>query len=867
MFRGHRDVDVAATPAPVPRVIGRATPIGFCLDAPPETDTSQWDARLFDGGFVPPVARLGTTVCFDAPVPPALADGSRTICPVLRDRFDGATQSLPCLPFRLETDDRKVAELEKRIPAAIGSGAPALDALSDEAGRAGFAGLAFRTHLIAAYVARREGTTAARAGAAQRLREDPPWVRSAAGTRWAGALDYERASLALDAHADLAGCWRILREAERSFRLGGDRKWIAVVGKQAEVLSRAGALAEAKERLRFAVAACAAAPCDPALVRAAEGTWAWLIASDPDALDDEIDSAARRMTAIAADPAAPQDHLEQANLLLNLAFLEVRRGRSPADALARARGLIAAGTSARARDLSGWADLAEARRDLGAGDARGALAACVRIAASDAGPRLQAFAASCAASAHRRLGELDRASASYARALEFHAASNATRIPGEEPVGPSQQAEDAYAAARVEVERRRPDAAWAILRALDAEAPAPSSAAPQAIEPWLAVLTELEAPASAPRREQREPIRWAALDTLHEAMRSGEPGDAAPALDDAAVDYRAFPLDDEVIVLRRLPGRRIVTYRRTPVPRGALVARIVATRDALERGTLDDARWDELVEPLSRAVAPRSEDLGAVTTFAMHGILQDAPLAALRVPGATPRRWLGEITAPVHLPAGARPEDRDPGGAAGGTVVVSDPRGDLSVAAAGASAWPEGPATILRGADATREAVRRALPGAGRLHVDAHARYEPAFPELSTIVLADGAVTGQELAAWAPGLALANLSGCGTGRAPVSADRGRFGIAGLLARSGVGWVVGARAPLADAAAAEFNRAFYAGLAGGAGVPEAFRRALDDVRGRRPASQWGAFVLLRGTTANSGGQTAEPRTPQLVGGMR
>ncbi|HEX4825919.1 MAG TPA: CHAT domain-containing protein [Candidatus Polarisedimenticolaceae bacterium] len=856
VFRGHRDIDVAGAAAPVPRVIGRSAPIGFCLDAPPQTDTSQWEARVLDGTFVRPVARLDTTVCFEAPIPASLADGTRTMCAVLRDRFDGETQSLPCLPFRLETDDGAIAELDKRIPSALAKGASALESLSDDAKADGYTGLAFRAKLIAAYALRRDGSDSARAEATLLLRDDPPWVRSTAGLRWAGPLDYERASLALDARADLAGCWRLLRTAERSFRLSGDRKWIAVAGKQAEVLSRAGALGEAKERLRFAVSVCGTAPCDPSLVRSVESTWAWLVASDPDSSPEEIDAATRRVAAIGSEAPASQDKLEQANVFLNLAFLEVRAGRAPVDALARARGLIGNDASARAHDLAAWADLAEARRDMDEGDAHRALAACGRIDAAAASPRVRAFAASATGAALRKLRKLEQASASYAKALALHAASNATRL--DDPLGPSPWAEDAYAAARVEVEGGRPEEAWAILEALDEDRETPPRPAPVSLEPWLALLAELERPASSSRREERDAIRWSALDRMREAIRSH---DAPSKREQASTDYRAFPVDVEVIVLRRTEGGRIVTYRRTPFSRAELVARISAVRDALERGDVDDARWDQLVEPLGRALAPRAEDLAAATAFAMHGILQDVPLAALRIPADAARRWLGEVTAPVHRTAIATPVRRE--SAAGGAVVVSDPRGDLGATAA----WSGGPATILRGEGATRDALRRALSGAALLHVDAHAHYEPAFPELSTIVLADGVTTGQELAAWGPGLVFANLSGCATGRAPVSADSGRFGIAGLLARSGVPWVVAARAPLADALAAAFNRAFYAALAGGGDVPHAYRSGLEAVRRRSPASRWGAWVLLSGADADRGGQTADARTPHLAGGLR
>jgi CHAT domain-containing protein len=170
---------------------------------------------------------------------------------------------------------------------------------------------------------------------------------------------------------------------------------------------------------------------------------------------------------------------------------------------------------------------------------------------------------------------------------------------------------------------------------------------------------------------------------------------------------------------------------------------------------------------------------------------------------------------------------------------------------------------LLRGGEARRDAVRTALHGASALHVDAHARYEPAFPELSTLLLADGPLTGQELAAWSAGLALANLSGCRTGRAPVTADSGRFGMAGLLVRAGVPWVVASRAALHNDLAQDFNRAFHDALARGEPVPLAYGRALGRVRDGHPASHWAVLVLLRG----SGGQSPPGRTPSPMEGAR
>jgi CHAT domain-containing protein len=832
VFRGHQDLDLA-TGEPMPLVLGRSGRIGVCLDPPPATDTSQWEARLLGGAFVAPAVRLDTTLCFEESLPENAREGRWDLCAVLRDRFDGRTQELPCVPFRVDADERTYREIEKGIPAALQASVASLDALADRAHAARLEALALRLRLVAAYALRRQGSSEA----AERLRSGPPWIDAPAAARWAGQLAYERATLALEAQAEPAACWRLLREAERGFRVCGDRKWIAVVGKQADVLSRAGAIAEAKERLQFAVATCAVAPCDPPLVTAAQNTLAWLVASDPDAAEEELDSAQRSLEGLLAGRDAPADPLERANSLLNLAFVRERRGLDPDEVLGRARGLIATPASSRARELSGWADLVEARWALAHGDLARAAATGDRLSASAETARLRAFGAGCSAAAQRRLGALDRAGVALAEA------------PAE-----GRRAEDAYAAARIALESGRAEAAWGILRSLDA-----GTAARNPV-PEIAALAELEGPSSGRRREQREAIRRGALDRMQDALRA-ERVETRP-VDDAAVSFRAFPLDDEVVVLRRAATGEVATYRRTPMPRVRLVALVREVRAAMEREQADDARWAELVEPLARALAPLPEDLGEVTIFAAHGILQDVPLPALPVSSPGARRWLGELTAVAWRPAGVGGADVPAREGSRAALVVSDPRGDLGLTGAGAYGTE-----VLAGERATREALREALGQAERLHVDAHARYEPAFPELSTILLADGVVTGQELAAWSSGLALANLSGCQTGRAPITADSGRFGLAGLLAGAGVDWVVATRATLANALAVDFNRAFYAALAGGAEVPAAYRRGLDAARRRHPAARWGALVLLHGGVEKKRGQSSELRTPTLAGGVR
>jgi len=854
VFRGHRDL----REGDVPWILGREAAVGVCLDVPSGVDTSQWEARLFGEPAVPAAVRLDTTLCFEVPVPQDLPEGEGQLCAELRDRYDGTRQSLPCVPFRFDGDEAAVRALEGEIPAALKEGdpVPRLDALAAKARAQGFPGLALRVQLIAAYTSRRQGTPASLAQAGERLRGDPSWLVQPAAARWAGQLAYERATLKLETEADLEGTWTLLREAERGFRVSGDRKWIAAGTKQAEVLSRAGAPAEAQARLRFGLAQCAAAPCDAGLTRAAENTLAWLIAADPDAGEAELAEAERAFGHLLEK--APADPLEHANLCLNLAIARQRRGRSPRAPLGEASGLLEPQATGRGRELRGWAELIEARQDLAEGRLARAAERGERLGRADVTSRLRALGASCAGTAHRRLGALPRALACFSEARGLHA--RAARDPLPVPLGPGQRAEDTYAAARVVLELGRPAEAWALLAELDGEESAPAETAPE-VAPFVATLRDLERPASGPRRAQREALRTGTLDRMQEAVR-GEAPAMPPAAGDAAVDFRAFPLDDEIVLLHRTAEGEVVLARRSPFPRTRLVSSLAALEDAIARQEPDDARWTALAMPLAQALLPEAGEVGGETTFAMHGVLQRVPLAALPLPSTEGRRWLAEETTVAWHPGGGQAEPAVAPRAEGGALFVVDPLGDLGLSDPG-EALPQG-ARLLAGGSATREALREALPGSRWLHMDAHARFEPAFPDLSTVLLADGPLLGQELTAWAGGLTLANLSGCQTGRAPITADSGRFGILGLLARRGVPWVVGARAALPNALAVDFNRAFYGALASGDPVPRAYGKALVAVSRRHPASRWAVLLLLH---APEGGQTGAERTPSLSEGVR
>jgi CHAT domain-containing protein len=179
-------------------------------------------------------------------------------------------------------------------------------------------------------------------------------------------------------------------------------------------------------------------------------------------------------------------------------------------------------------------------------------------------------------------------------------------------------------------------------------------------------------------------------------------------------------------------------------------------------------------------------------------------------------------------------------------LFVVDPRGNLTQAAAAEQTYrrlfPD--ATVLSGRQASRAQLLLELGNGPRwMHFDGHGRFDPAFPELSSLELADGEVIGDELAEVAGRCELINLSGCKTGRSPVSADSGRFGLAGPLIRAGVLWVVVSRSDLDDGIAADFNAAFYRALGEEFDPPEAFRVSISSVSQRYSPAAWGGLLLV------------------------
>ncbi len=864
-------------------VVSSGGEIDICLRTPARVDTSQWQARLYtdrppaDGkGYQEPVHRLETTLCFRHRLSAELpSEAKLELCGEVLDRFDERGFRLPCqrLHYRADESDRQEvltamdAVLRSLPDRGLDEVLRELDGVAARARVAEFPFLALQIDLIAVYYLRRERTSKALASARQRLEGLPDWLDQPTALSWAAPVAYERALVELDDGWRLKAAWEHLSLADRLCHQVLHPMRFTVRMKQAEILARVGAVGDAIRRLSTALADCETTPCYAGLEPSAHGVLAWLIILDPQATDEDLTRAAASLEIALQGARSTEDVFEKANQLINRGYLEWRRGDDPRLSLIEARGLLddASITDADAQRLNGWARLVAGLAALDAEDGDLAQASCA-AARQHGQTRLAAWASSCLGQARRRQGDLEGARQAFQEALLHYEYATPGDLGQTFSLTPGGRADAFYRAARLSAEVGDAGEAWEILARLDSltvneallqtcRAPNPTSAEEAEL---LRDLITLDSPAAGRRKLQRESVRRALRERLRDLLRR-RPGcaEALRRWPDGPLQFRAVAVADEILLLRREPGGEVVIDKRNSMPRRQrqrLLGELAATLN--DRRTAD-AAWRELMAPIARALVPsKPERLQPVTVFALHGELQSVPLAALPLPDG--RRWLADATTVALRPSGvALARASSSTSAESLPLFVVDPRHDLPSGKVLSEIYRDlfPHARVLVGDDASLANLRRDLPTASWLHVDAHATYDPAFPELSSLLLADHPITLSELAALPVPLRFANLSGCGTGSWPITADSGRYGIAGLLSRLGVRWVVASRSDLPDRLASDFNHAFYRALKRVPQVPAAYERALAAVRERYPAAAWAALLLLSG-----GGQSEAHATP-------
>lgn len=325
----------------------------------------------------------------------------------------------------------------------------------------------------------------------------------------------------------------------------------------------------------------------------------------------------------------------------------------------------------------------------------------------------------------------------------------------------------------------------------------------------------------------------------------------APVVDLAVVHdtLLAWVITHDSVALVRTPLTGTAWRERIARIRGLLELRVDGAAVAADLG----AMYDLVIRPLERLLPPQATML----TIVADGELADAPLAALL--DSRSRRYVAERWA-LRYAASLDDALRVPLGGARETpparqraVLVADPAID-------ASRFPElvalpqargevrdvaahyARATVLEGSEATLESLRRLVVGAAMVHVAAHARFAPAAPERSEVVLAgENAVSATELARLPlGGTRLVVLSACEAAREGGGRGAGLLGLVSALRRAGARSVLGGLWRIGDEEGRAMMAAFHARYATSGDAAQALRVAQlamlegGDARLRSPA---------------------------------
>ncbi|MBY0232337.1 MAG: CHAT domain-containing protein [Gemmataceae bacterium] len=189
-------------------------------------------------------------------------------------------------------------------------------------------------------------------------------------------------------------------------------------------------------------------------------------------------------------------------------------------------------------------------------------------------------------------------------------------------------------------------------------------------------------------------------------------------------------------------------------------------------------------------------------------------------------------------------------------------------------------AKVIRGREATAEAVARALPGRSHLHFATHGYFVPQgdpsswHPGLATgLVLAGankggGVLTAQELAGLDLSSArLAVLSACETGLGDIAAGEGVLGLQRALHVAGARTAVTSLWSVSDAATSLLMRRFYDALESRKNPAEALREAQVFVMRNPDKVEERAALLSRGLKRGESLRGAGRKAEKLPGGAR
>jgi hypothetical protein len=239
--------------------------------------------------------------------------------------------------------------------------------------------------------------------------------------------------------------------------------------------------------------------------------------------------------------------------------------------------------------------------------------------------------------------------------------------------------------------------------------------------------------------------------------------------------------------------------------------------EAAEAGLAQAARrvQSAVLEPLDDALGQR--ELVIAPTATLHGL----PWAVLPMLAERPFTVVPSAAAWLRAHGSGRTPARR-------VVLVAGPRLEHAAAEVLALARLYPGATVMTGAAARVDDVRRALDGADLTHLAAHGYFRRGNALLSHLELSDGPLMGYDLQELDRPPATIVLSGCDTGRS--EAGDAVTGLAGVLLGAGTATVIASVAPVGDRAARDAMIDFHGRLH----------------RGRPPASALAAVPRTPGT---------------------
>jgi CHAT domain-containing protein/tetratricopeptide (TPR) repeat protein len=329
----------------------------------------------------------------------------------------------------------------------------------------------------------------------------------------------------------------------------------------------------------------------------------------------------------------------------------------------------------------------------------------------------------------------------------------------------------------------------------------------------------------------------------------------------------AIPRGTVMLVFYQLDDKTILTFALSPdaertespdvwrMSFGQPVENVVKKfRQEIERGDPGLQTGNELFGTLFRPVMPMLASTQNLI-IVPHGALHYLPFSALWfVPAGDdtpPREYLRTRFVQVVVPSASYLPFLAQ--ISGGTrvydppLVLGNPTGDLHGAEKEAqTAGAMLGVTPRLGPEASRDALLDA-GSPSVLHVASHGVYDRTDPLLSRLMMADGAVTVEDLLTAGPAPGVLVLSGCVTGLSDRKPGDELIGLAQAMLRRGTRAVVATLWETFDESSALFFEHFYQALMSGAPVNEAMTMARHYLAtgpgGFDQPVDWAPFVLI------------------------